>query len=49
MPTNAQAALQAAVTIYSGAKGYHSRNAIIAGAEYFKAWLDAQDAADADE
>lgn len=49
MPTNAQAALQAAVTIYTGAKGYHSRNAIVATAEHFKAWLDKQDAAEPDE
>ena len=49
MPTNAQAALQAAVTIYTGAKGYHSRNAITATAEHFKAWLDRMDAADSPE
>jgi hypothetical protein len=49
MPTNAQTALTAAVTIYAGAKGYSSRNAIIAQAEYFKAWLDRQDAAETPE
>ena len=49
MPTNAQAALHAAVTIYAGAKGYHSRNAIVATAEHFKAWLDRADAAEPGE
>lgn len=42
--TNAQAALQAAATQYSGAKGYATCSDITGLAEGFKEWLDKQDA-----
>ena len=45
MPTNAQAALAAAATLYQGAAGYGNVNIITATAYHYKAWLDEQDAA----
>lgn len=46
MPTNAQAALAAAATVFSGARGYGTAENVIAVADRLKAWLDAQDAAE---
>lgn len=44
MPTNAQSALAAAATVFSGARGYGTAQSVIAVADQLKAWLDRQDA-----
>jgi hypothetical protein len=49
MPTNAQAALQAAATVYSGGRGHTTPAAVKILAESFKKWLDHQDATEQPE
>jgi hypothetical protein len=43
MPTNAQTALTAAATVYSGGRGHTTPAAVKLLAETFKNWLDHQD------
>jgi len=43
MPTNAQAALTAAATVYSGGRGHTTPAAVKLLAESLKKWLDYQD------
>lgn len=45
MSTNAQAALQAAATVYGQTRAYYSPRIITGLADEFKAWLDKQDKA----
>ena len=48
MPTNAQAALQAAATVYA-AGNYSGPATLTTTAAQFKAWLDKQDAAEPEQ
>lgn len=47
MTTNAQAALQAAATVYSGGRGHTAPEHVKGMAAAFKLWLDNQDRAGA--
>jgi len=47
MTTNAQAALQAAATVYSGGRGHTAPEHVKGMAAAFKLWLDNQDRAEA--
>lgn len=44
--TNAQAALQAAATIYTGGRGHTDHVNVTLAADHFKYWLDLNDGVD---